>query len=229
MVMTSENRTGHEFKRGVAAGMNFPGVVVRSEIRNYQGKDSWNIWIYNRSTNNFVRQSANLVDEDSEAYPKSTIRKIRAAFDKAGVPANNTDDIVAVEFEFATKVEDMNINGTDITVVRYLAQRRLGLALDDEMQQLNVQLDLKLTPKGNRDGGGTSVTSTPIDLDASDIDALTKLFEGKTEDEAKAAASRSRTLSTNAVNAVVTGAAATYLIGQGHLTVDEDSGKYEAV
>ena len=206
--------------------MKFTGVVVRSETKQFADNEAWNIWIYNRGTDHFVKQSATLVDEDSENYNKSTLSFVRRAFGKAGTPTKATEDVVGFEYEFEVQVRDLEIRGAPVTSVRYVPVRKIGAASTEELATLDAKLTAQFASKTQATATST-FSATPVSINPDMVDALLTLFDGKTEDEAKAAAYKSKALDTDTVNAVVLGSAATALIGKSLLTLDTETGRYE--
>ena len=217
---------GYEFKKSVDEGSKFPGVIVRSEVREFDTNSAWQVWIYNRNTGNFLRDSSTIVDEDSTAYPRSTIRRMRKAYAVAGVEVRHTDDVHGLEFEFDTEIKDITIRGDSVTSVHYKPVRRIGAASEVELAELNGRLDAQLT---KRTAAAPTASTPTTAFDADTVEKLVALYDGHTEDEAKAKAYKAKDLETDVVNAVAVGTAATTLVGMGALGFNAETERYEKV
>lgn len=201
-------------KDEIDKSLRFKGIVVESVERvTEDGNEIWQMTIYNQATDKFIPAgSVRNVDPSSRGYGGSGLRQRLDAWQKVGVDSGSASDYVGYECEFETRFRDFQGQ----TSTRLLPTKKVGRVGSGELVGLQTRL---ATERENRQA--TSAVQAPAEYDEETIGLLGQLFEGRTVEEAQAAANKMK-LPTTTLNDVMTGQAASVLIDRGLFDLDDD-------
>lgn len=215
---------GIQFRKDeIAKSLRFRGIVVESMERTMDdGAELWQMTIYNQATKKFVPAGAvRNVDPSSRGYGASGLRKRLEAWAKVGVDEGQARGFEGYECEFDTVFNDYQGQ----TSTRIIPTQKIGRVGSGELKALADQLaaERQARQDGTSAAGSGPTVGGPAYAQET-IDKLTRVFVGHSLEEAQVAATKMR-LPVDILNDVMTGQAASTLIGLGVLDTD-DSGKF---